>query len=64
MQHALISATQGVGAQYDAIAAQLSDTDRALVEDLSQPVVSDREELIDARILRTRLASYQTVERW
>ena len=63
MQHAHVSQPVGLGDQYDAIAASLSAADQKLVEDLSQPVVSDRAELIDARILRTRLASYQTDRR-
>ena len=60
MQHASVSTPVGLGDQYDAIKATLSAAEQQLVEDLSQPVVSDRAELVQARILRTRLASYHT----
>ena len=60
MQHAHVSSPLGLGDQYDAIAASLSAADRELACDLSQPLVSDRTELVEARILQTRLASYRT----
>ena len=64
MQYTVISNPQGIGDQYDALMAELSSQEQAQVEDLSQPMVSERPILVEARILRTRLESYASEERW